>query len=197
MRIREQGLALLEVVIFLILISLGYIGWMEQKKNVTGVDFSLQLSRTLCFYREALVRYIQEKNPTSAGEVLFSDMGIDDPLGILSENQKYQAKFYVTGKSSGYILLIKKKKSDSVTDDDYQLRTILSASLGIFSVPPYPYTDNIYDGHVDYDNKKITVYNDYYSLSNVDLSGHDADSIMAIVIVPETVTPFQECYYGF
>ncbi len=194
MKKRERGLALLEVVIFLILICLGYIGWMEQKKNVTMVDYSLQLSRTLCYYRELLVRYIQEKKINVPNTVSFSELGIDNPLGVLSG---YQAEFHVTGESSGYILLIKKKKSNSATDDDYQLRTILSASLGVFSVPPYPYTENIYDGHVDYDNKKITVYNDYYSLSNVDLSEHDADSIMAIVIVPKTVTPFQECYYGF
>ncbi len=197
----ERGFALLEVVIFLILLCMGYIGWMNQKKSVAEVDYELQLSRSLCYYRELFSSYIQQnKNSITAGTVSFSALGIEEQSGYPSGYPGYQVEFHVTNNLDGYILLLKEKQNNvSSFDDDYQIRSILNASLGIFSVPPYPLSDDniLYGDHIDSKMKTVSVYNNYYKLSGVDLSGYDIAKIMAIVVVPEKVTPFQECYNGF
>lgn len=71
---QQHGLVLLEVVIFLILISLGYIGWMNVRKNISEYDYAMQVTRNLCFYKEKLGQYIKNNNniiSTSTKKLLF------------------------------------------------------------------------------------------------------------------------------
>ncbi|EIR8331108.1 hypothetical protein LXP46_004844, partial [Escherichia coli] len=62
---RQNGIMLLEVAIFLVLLSLGYLSWMSVRKNVEQYDFSMQVARSLCYQQDMLSVYIKKKEASS------------------------------------------------------------------------------------------------------------------------------------
>ncbi|EFC4117300.1 hypothetical protein E6R30_24320, partial [Escherichia coli] len=67
---RQNGIMLLEVAIFLVLLSLGYLSWMSVRKNVEQYDFSMQVARSLCYQQNMLSVYIKSLPITTGNEGL-------------------------------------------------------------------------------------------------------------------------------
>ena len=101
MKQQQRGLALLEVIIFLILISLGYIGWMNVRKHISDFDYAIQITRSLCFYKEKFAHYIKNNssNANVVKEVSLSDLGIVSSAGYPASYPEYDIKLYIKGKS--------------------------------------------------------------------------------------------------
>ncbi|EQA0898848.1 hypothetical protein A6C84_004565 [Escherichia coli] len=194
---QQHGLVLLEVVIFLILISLGYIGWLNVKKNISEFDYAMQVTRSLCFYKEKLWRYINDNHnsTTTTKEITFSDLNISNSSGYPLSYPSYEIKLYVKG-STGYIILLRNDNHNIYSEQDYINRAVINAATGFLSVSLYPFNEkpqnNIFNR-----NSNITGVDGYYTIKDVNLSKFSQSNVIAIVMVPETLTPFQECYYGF
>lgn len=196
---QQHGLVLFEIVIFLILISLGYVGWMNVRKHVSEFDYAMQIARNLCFYKEKLGQYIKENTTISdfdvEKEVSFSDLGISKESGYPESYPRYNMKFYVKG-SSGYIVLSKDNNGDIYSEQDSITSMVINSAAGFLSVSLFPFNGKPQNNFFK-ENSDISGVGDYYNLNNVDLSKYSSSSVIAIVMVPETLTPFQECYYGF
>ncbi|EOW4438497.1 hypothetical protein ACOXN6_003625 [Shigella sonnei] len=193
---RQHGLVLLEVVIFLILISLGYIGWMNVRKHISEFDYAMQVTRNLCFYKEKFGQYIKKQTVISdyEKEVSFSDLGISNEFGYPGSYPGYNMKFYIKGRS-GYIVLFRNNvgiysEQDSIT------RMVINAAAGFLSVSLFPFNGNPANNFFKKDSS-ISGVDGYYTLNNVNLSKYSNSNVIAVVMVPEILTPFQECYYGF
>ncbi|HBA8924941.1 TPA: hypothetical protein J1246_004338 [Escherichia coli] len=192
---QQHGLVLLEVVIFLILISLGYIGWMNVRKHISEFDYAMQVTRNLCFYKEKLGQYIKNNTSSVDKEVSFSDLGINNSSGYPESYPEYDMKFYVKNRS-GYIILLRKNNLNIYSELDSITRMLINSAAGFLSVSLFPFNgvpqENIFKKKSD-----ISGSDEYYTLKGVDLSQYNRSDVIAIVMVPETLTPFQECYYGF
>ncbi|EEW7009587.1 hypothetical protein D6W23_27750, partial [Escherichia coli] len=85
---------------------------------------------------------------------------------------------------------------DIYPERDYITRMVINAATGFLSVSLFPFNgkpDNIKFNS----SSNISGSDKYYTLEGVDLSKYNRNNVIAIVMVPETTTPFQECYYGF
>lgn len=197
MKQQQRGLALLEVIIFLILISLGYIGWMNVRKHISDFDYAIQITRSLCFYKEKFAHYIKNNssNANVVKEVSLSDLGIVSSAGYPASYPEYDIKLYIKGKK-GYIVLLKNNNRDINPERDSITRMVINAATGFLSVSLFPFNgkpDNITFNS----NSNISGSDEYYTLKGIDLSKYNRNDVIAIVMVPEIITPFQECYYGF
>lgn len=204
---KQNGLALLEVVIFLILISLGYIGWMNVRKNISEYDYAMQVARSLCFYKKAFGVYLQNKSEAGAvgGAVLSVWKKVDLKTIIKTDKADdrawlksygYEYEFYENNKK-GYIVLKRKNNNDVFSSRDYITRTVINAAAGFLSVSLFPFNGNPDEKTIVFGKEKnIHGAGDYYTLNTVTLNYIKSD-VIAIVMVPDTITPFQECYYGF
>ena len=197
MKRQQRGLALLEVIIFIILISLGYIGWMNVKKHISEFDYAMQVTRSLCFYKEKFAKYIKDNHYAQnvVKEVSLSDLGIVSAAGYPASYPEYDIKLYFK-KNKGYIVLLRNNDKDIYPERDYITRMVINAATGFLSVSLFPFNgkpDNIKFNS----SSNISGSDEYYTLEGVDLSKYNRNNVIAIVMVPETTTPFQECYYGF
>ncbi|EET4496668.1 hypothetical protein ABRR10_004586 [Escherichia coli] len=194
---QQHGMVLLEVVIFLILISLGYIGWMNVRKNISEFDYAMQVTRNLCFYKEKLGQYIKNNgmSSTSEKEVTFSDLGISSSSGYPTSYPEFDMKLYIKGKS-GYIVLLRNNNLGIYSELDSITRMLINAAAGFLSVSLFPFNGVPKDINFN-KNSNISGFDGYYTMKGIDLSRYNRSDVIAIVMVPETLTPFQECYYGF
>lgn len=211
---RQNGIMLLEVAIFLVLLSLGYLSWMSVRKNVEQYDFSMQVARSLCYQQDMLSVYIEknkEKNKdspqiTTGNEDLtaipFNSLSdvitlIDNktPLKysyyMVNNSNSSQSNIYSKDKLQKYIQTSKVKaivvlsvKNGKVPE---YLRKYLAASLGIFGAIPVR------------DNNIISLRNDFFDVSVLErqMQGKiGLDDVIAVALIPEIPSPYQTCFYG-
>ncbi|EJV3517992.1 hypothetical protein [Escherichia coli] len=192
---QQHGLALLEVVIFLILISLGYIGWMNVRKNISEYDYAMQVTRNLCFYKEKLGQYIKNNSIKSTKKITFTDLGVSNLSGYPLSYPEYNMELYVNG-NTGYIVLLRANNLNIHAEQDSITRMVINSAVGFLSVSLFPFNGSP-KNNLFHENSDISGPDGYYTLKGIDLSKYNKNDVIAIVMVPETLTPFQECYYGF
>lgn len=207
---RQNGIMLLEVAIFLVLLSLGYLSWMSVRKNVEQYDFSMQVARSLCYQQDMLSVYIEKKKdspPKTTGNegltaIPFNSLSdvitlIDNktPLKysyyMVNNSNSSQSNIYSKDKLQKYIQTSKVKaivvlsvKNGKVPE---YLRKYLAASLGIFGAIPVR------------DNNIISLRNDFFDVSVLErqMQGKiGLDNVIAVALIPEIPSPYQTCFYG-
>ncbi|ENA1410467.1 hypothetical protein ABZM71_004094 [Escherichia coli] len=208
---RQNGIMLLEVAIFLVLLSLGYLSWMSVRKNVEQYDFSMQVARSLCYQQDMLSVYIKKKekeasSPITTGNEDFTAIQFNSLRNVIrlidnktplkysyymvNNSNSSQSKINSTDKLQKYIQTSKIKaivvlsvKNGKVPE---YLRKYLAASLGIFGAIPVR------------DNNIISLRNDFFDISALDqMPGNiKLDDVIAVALIPEISSPYQTCFYG-
>lgn len=207
---RQNGIMLLEVAIFLVLLSLGYLSWMSVRKNVEQYDFSMQVARSLCYQQDMLSVYIKRKKDslqiTTGNEGLTAipfDL-LNDVIPLIDNKTPLKYSYYMVNNSNSsqsninpkdklqkYIQTSKVKaivvlsvKNGKVPE---YLRKYLAASLGIFGAIPVR------------DNNIISLRNDFFDVSVLErhMKGKiELDDVIAVALIPEIPSPYQTCFYG-
>ncbi|EFF9719236.1 hypothetical protein ACKKLJ_003407 [Escherichia coli] len=206
---RQNGIMLLEVAIFLVLLSLGYLSWMSVRKNVEQYDFSMQVARSLCYQQDMLSVYIKKKeasSPITTGNEDFTAIQFNSLRDVISliDNTPLKYSYYMVNNSNSsqsninskdrlqkYIQTSKIKaivvlsvKNGKVPE---YLRKYLAASLGIFGAIPVR------------DNNMISLRNDFFDISALEhqMPGNiKLDDVIAVALIPEISSPYQTCFYG-
>ena len=198
---------LLEVAIFLVLLSLGYLSWMNVRKNVEQYDFSMQVARSLCYQQNMLSVYITSSQITT-GKGDFTAIPFDllsKVITLIDNETPLEYSYYMVNNSNSrqskidskdilqkYIQTSKVKaivvlsvKNGKVPE---YLRKYLAASLGIFGA--IPVRDN---------NNNISLRNDFFDVSVLEhqMPGNiRLDDVIAVALIPEISSPYQTCFYG-
>lgn len=209
---RQNGIMLLEVAIFLVLLSLGYLSWMSVRKNVEQYDFSMQVARSLCYQQDMLSVYIKKKKAPSqitTGNEGLTPIPFDllsDVITLIDNKTPLKYSYYMVNNSNStqsninskdklqkYIQTSKVKaivvlsvKNGKVPE---YLRKYLAASLGIFGA--IPVRDN--------NNNIISLRNDFFDVSVLEhqMQGNiELDDVIAVALIPEISSPYQTCFYG-
>ena len=207
---RQNGIMLLEVAIFLVLLSLGYLSWMSVRKNVEQYDFSMQVARSLCYQQDMLSVYIKRKKdslPITTGNEGLTAIPFDllnDVIPLIDNKTPLKYSYYMVNNSNSsqsninpkdklqkYIQTSKVKaivvlsvKNGKVPE---YLRKYLAASLGIFGAIPVR------------DNDIISLRNDFFDVSVLEhqMQGKiELDDVIAVALIPEIPSPYQTCFYG-
>lgn len=209
---RQNGIMLLEVAIFLVLLSLGYLSWMSVRKNVEQYDFSMQVARSLCYQQDMLSVYIKKKEkeaslPITTGNEDFTAIqfnSLRDVISLIDDKTPLKYSYYMVNNSNSsqstinskdklqkYIQTSKIKaivvlsvKNGKVPE---YLRKYLAASLGIFGAIPVR------------DNNMISLRNDFFDISALEhkMPGNiKLDDVIAVALIPEISSPYQTCFYG-
>lgn len=207
---RQNGIMLLEVAIFLVLLSLGYLSWMSVRKNVEQYDFSMQVARSLCYQQDMLSVYIKRKKdslPITTGNEGLTAIPFDllnDVIPLIDNKTPLKYSYYMVNNSNSsqsninpkdklqkYIQTSKVKaivvlsvKNGKVPE---YLRKYLAASLGIFGAIPVS------------DNNIISLRNDFFDVSVLErhMKGKiGLDDVIAVALIPEIPSPYQTCFYG-
>ncbi len=209
---RQNGIMLLEVAIFLVLLSLGYLSWMSVRKNVEQYDFSMQVARSLCYQQDMLSVYIKKKEKEASSPITTDNEDFtaiqfnslrnvirlidnETPLKysyyMVNNSNSSQSKINSTDKLQKYIQTSKIKaivvlsvKNGKVPE---YLRKYLAASLGIFGAIPVR------------DNNMISLRNDFFDISALEyqMPGNiELDDVIAVALIPEISSPYQTCFYG-
>lgn len=207
---RQNGIMLLEVAIFLVLLSLGYLSWMSVRKNVEQYDFSMQVARSLCYQQNMLSVYIKKKeasSPITTGNEDFTAIqfnSLRDVIRLIDNKTPLKYSYYMVNNSKSsqsninpkdklqkYIQTSKVKaivvlsvKNGKVPE---YLRKYLAASLGIFGAIPVR------------DNNMISLRNDFFDISALEyqMPGNiKLDDVIAVALIPEISSPYQTCFYG-
>ncbi|NJX08108.1 hypothetical protein [Escherichia coli] len=205
---RQNGIMLLEVAIFLVLLSLGYLSWMSVRKNVEQYDFSMQVARSLCYQQDMLSVYIkkQKDSPPTGNESLTAIPfnSLSDVITLIDNKTPLKYSYYMVNNSNSsqsnidsedklqkYIQTSKVKaivvlsvKNGKVPE---YLRKYLAASLGIFGAIPV------------HDNNFISLRNDFFDVSVLErqMQGNiRLDDVIAVALIPEIPSPYQTCFYG-
>ncbi|EOM4927474.1 hypothetical protein ACQ9AQ_22865 [Escherichia coli] len=204
---RQNGIMLLEVAIFLVLLSLGYLSWMSVRKNVEQYDFSMQVARSLCYQQNMLSVYITS-SPITTGKEDFTAIPFDllsNVITLIDNETPLEYSYYMVNNSNSsqskidskdilqkYIQTSKVKaivvlsvKNGKVPE---YLRKYLAASLGIFGA--IPVRDN---------NNNISLRNDFFDVSVLEhqMPGNiQLDDVIAVALIPEISSPYQTCFYG-
>ncbi|EFA7330032.1 hypothetical protein ABUO95_004449 [Escherichia coli] len=208
---RQNGIMLLEVAIFLVLLSLGYLSWMSVRKNVEQYDFSMQVARSLCYQQDMLSVYIKKNKaspPITTGNEGLTAIPfnlLSDVITLIDNKTPLEYSYYMVNNSNSsqsninskdklqkYIQTSKVKaivvlsvKNGKVPE---YLRKYLAASLGIFGA--IPVRDN---------NNNISLRNDFFDVSVLDrqMQGKiELDDVIAVALIPEIFSPYQTCFYG-
>lgn len=201
---------LLEVAIFLVLLSLGYLSWMSVRKNVEQYDFSMQVARSLCYQQDMLSVYIKKKkasSPITTGNEGLTAIPfnlLSDVITLTDNKTPLKYSYYMVNNSNSsqsnidskdklqkYIQTSKVKaivvlsvKNGKVPE---YLRKYLAASLGIFGAIPVR------------DNDIISLRNDFFDVSVLEhqMQGKiELDDVIAVALIPEIPSPYQTCFYG-
>lgn len=205
---RQNGIMLLEVAIFLVLLSLGYLSWMSVRKNVEQYDFSMQVARSLCYQQDMLSVYIKRKKdslPITTGNEGLTAIPFDllnDVIPLIDNKTPLKYSYYMVNNSNSsqsninpkdklqkYIQTSKVKaivvlsvKNGKVPE---YLRKYLAASLGIFGAIPVR------------DNDIISLRNDFFDVSVLERHMKiELDDVIAVALIPEIPSPYQTCFYG-
>lgn len=207
---RQNGIMLLEVAIFLVLLSLGYLSWMSVRKNVEQYDFSMQVARSLCYQQDMLSVYIKKKEASSSittGNEDFTAIqfnSLRDVISLIDNKTPLKYSYYMVNNSNSsqstinskdklqkYIQTSKIKaivvlsvKNGKVPE---YLRKYLAASLGIFGAIPVR------------DNNMVSLRNDFFDISALEhqMPGNiKLDDVIAVALIPEISSPYQTCFYG-
>ncbi|EFB1313771.1 TPA: hypothetical protein ACNCHM_002932 [Escherichia coli] len=203
---RQNGIMLLEVAIFLVLLSLGYLSWMSVRKNVEQYDFSMQVARSLCYQQNMLSVYIKSLPITKGNEgltaipfdlfrnviTLIDKTPLRYSYYMVNNSNSSQSKIDSKDKLQKYIQTSKVKaivvlsvRNGKVPE---YLRKYLAASLGIFGA--IPVRDN---------NNNISLRNDFFDVSVLEhqMQGNiKLDDVIAVALIPEISSPYQTCFYG-
>ncbi|ELW9075943.1 hypothetical protein SIN95_004255 [Escherichia coli] len=208
---RQNGIILLEVAIFLVLLSLGYLSWMSVRKNIEQYDFSMQVARSLCYQQDMLSVYLKKKGASSSittGNEDFTAIpfnSLSDVIGLIDNETPLKYSYYIVNDSNSsqsnidskdklqkYIRTSKVKaivvlsvKNGKVPE---YLRKYLAASLGIFGAIPVRNNNNI-----------ISLRNDFFDISVLErqMPGNiELDDVIAVALIPEISSPYQTCFYG-
>lgn len=210
---RQNGIMLLEVAIFLVLLSLGYLSWMSVRKNVEQYDFSMQVARSLCYQQDMLSVYIKKKKAPS--QITTGNEGLtaipfdllSDVITLIDNKTPLKYSYYMVNNSNStqsninskdklqkYIQTSKVKaivvlsvRNGKVPE---YLRKYLAASLGIFGAIPVRDNNNI-----------ISLRNDFFDVSVLEhqMQGNGnikLDDVIAVALIPEISSPYQTCFYG-
>lgn len=201
---------LLEVAIFLVLLSLGYLSWMSVRKNVEQYDFSMQVARSLCYQQDMLSVYIKKKKaspPITTGNEGLTAIPfnlLSNVITLIDNKTPLKYSYYMVNNSNSsqsnidskdklqkYIQTSKVKaivvlsvKNGKVPE---YLRKYLAASLGIFGAIPVR------------DNDIISLRNDFFDVSVLEhqMQGKiELDDVIAVALIPEIPSPYQTCFYG-
>ena len=202
---------LLEVAIFLVLLSLGYLSWMSVRKNVEQYDFSMQVARSLCYQQNMLSVYIKRKNdslPITTGNEGLTAIPFDllnDVIPLIDNKTPLKYSYYMVNNSNSSqsninpkdklqkyiqtskvkaIVVLSVKKNGKVPE---YLRKYLAASLGIFGAIPV------------HDNNITSLRNDFFDVSVLErhMKGKiELDDVIAVALIPEIPSPYQTCFYG-
>ncbi|EFI9208938.1 hypothetical protein A8355_004332 [Escherichia coli] len=207
---RQNGIMLLEVAIFLVLLSLGYLSWMSVRKNVEQYDFSMQVARSLCYQQDMLSVYIKKKKaspPITTGNEGLTAIPfnlLSNVITLIDNKTPLKYSYYMVNNSNSsqsnidskdklqkYIQTSKVKaivvlsvKNGKVPE---YLRKYLAASLGIFGAIPVR------------DNDIISLRNDFFDVSVLEhqMQGKiELDDVIAVALIPEIPSPYQTCFYG-
>ncbi|AMB56947.1 hypothetical protein AWB62_25525 (plasmid) [Escherichia coli] len=207
---RQNGIMLLEVAIFLVLLSLGYLSWMSVRKNVEQYDFSMQVARSLCYQQDMLSVYIKKKKdspPITTGNEGLTAIpfnSLSDVITLIDNKTPLKYSYYMVNNSNSsqsnidskdklqkYIQTSKVKaivvlsvKNGKVPE---YLRKYLAASLGIFGAIPVR------------DNNIISLRNDFFDVSVLERQMQGKirlDDVIAVALIPEIPSPYQTCFYG-
>ncbi|EEX2767252.1 hypothetical protein R7503_004198 [Escherichia coli] len=207
---RQNGIMLLEVAIFLLLLSLGYLSWMSVRKNVEQYDFSMQVARSLCYQQDMLSVYIKKKKdslPITTGNEGLTAIpfnSLSDVITLIDNKTPLKYSYYMVNNSNSsqsnidskaklqkYIQTSKVKaivvlsvKNGKVPE---YLRKYLAASLGIFGAIPVR------------DSNIISLRNDFFDVSVLErqMQGKiGLDDVIAVALIPEIPSPYQTCFYG-
>lgn len=209
---RQNGIILLEVAIFLVLLSLGYLSWMSVRKNVEQYDFSMQVARSLCYQQDMLSVYLKKKGallPKTTGNEDFTAIPfnlLSDVIGLIDNKTPLplEYSYYIVNKGNSsqsnidskdklqkYIQTSKVKaivvlsvKNGKVPE---YLRKYLAASLGIFGAIPVR------------NNNIISLRNDFFDISVLEhkMPGNiELEDVIAVALIPEISSPYQTCFYG-
>ncbi|ENB0310741.1 hypothetical protein ABG580_004119 [Escherichia coli] len=207
---RQNGIMLLEVAIFLLLLSLGYLSWMSVRKNVEQYDFSMQVARSLCYQQDMLSVYIKKKKdslPITTGNEGLTAIpfnSLSDVITLIDNETPLKYSYYMVNNSNSsqsnidskdklqkYIQTSKVKaivvlsvKNGKVPE---YLRKYLAASLGIFGAIPVR------------DSNIISLRNDFFDVSVLErqMQGKiGLDDVIAVALIPEIPSPYQTCFYG-
>lgn len=207
---RQNGIMLLEVAIFLVLLSLGYLSWMSVRKNVEQYDFSMQVARSLCYQQDMLSVYIKKKKdspPITTGNEGLTAIpfnSLSDVITLIDNKTPLKYSYYMVNNSNSsqsnidsedklqkYIQTSKVKaivvlsvKNGKVPE---YLRKYLAASLGIFGAIPV------------HENNFISLRNDFFDVSVLErqMQGNiRLDDVIAVALIPEIPSPYQTCFYG-
>lgn len=207
---RQNGIMLLEVAIFLVLLSLGYLSWMSVRKNVEQYDFSMQVARSLCYQQDMLSVYIKNKktsSPITTGNggltaipfnllsnvitLIDNERPLEYSYYMVNNSNSSQSKIDSKDKLQKYIQTSKVKaivvlsvRNGKVPE---YLRKYLAASLGIFGAIPVR------------DNNIISLRNDFFDVSVLEhqMRGNiELDDVIAVALIPEISSPYQTCFYG-
>lgn len=207
---RQNGIMLLEVAIFLVLLSLGYLSWMSVRKNVEQYDFSMQVARSLCYQQDMLSVYIKKKKdslPITTGNEDLTAIpfnSLSDVITLIDNETPLKYSYYMVNNSNSsqsnidskdklqkYIQTSKVKaivvlsvKNGKVPE---YLRKYLAASLGIFGAIPVR------------DNNIISLRNDFFDVSVLERQMQGKirlDDVIAVALIPEIPSPYQTCFYG-
>lgn len=208
---RQNGIMLLEVAIFLVLLSLGYLSWMSVRKNVEQYDFSMQVARSLCYQQDMLSVYIKKKeasSPITTGNEDFTAIqfnSLRDVISLIDNKTPLKYSYYMVNNSNSsqpninskdklqkYIQTSKIKAIVVLSVENGKvpeyLRKYLAASLGIFGA--IPVRDN---------NNMISLRNDFFDISALEhqMPGNiKLDDVIAVALIPEISSPYQTCFYG-
>ncbi|HCJ6139650.1 TPA: hypothetical protein NU549_004852 [Escherichia coli] len=202
---RQNGIMLLEVAIFLVLLSLGYLSWMSVRKNVEQYDFSMQVARSLCYQQNMLSVYIKSLPITTGNQgltaipfdlfrnviTLIDKTPLKYSYYMVNNSNSSQSKIDSKDKLQKYIQTSKVKaivvlsvRNGKVPE---YLRKYLAASLGIFGAIPVR------------DNNNISLRNDFFDVSVLEhqMQGNiELDDVIAVALIPEISSPYQTCFYG-
>ncbi|ELX5202547.1 hypothetical protein V4X05_004480 [Escherichia coli] len=207
---RQNGIMLLEVAIFLVLLSLGYLSWMSVRKNVEQYDFSMQVARSLCYQKDMLSFYIKKKKPSppittgNEGLTAIPFNSLSDVITLIDNKTPLEYSYYMVNNSNSSQLDIdsKDKLQEYIQTSKVKaivvlsvkngkvpeyLRKYLAASLGIFGAIPVR------------NNNKISLSNDFFDVSVLErqMKGYIAlDDVIAVALIPEIFSPYQTCFYG-
>lgn len=207
---RQNGIMLLEVAIFLVLLSLGYLSWMSVRKNVEQYDFSMQVARSLCYQKDMLSFYIKKKKPSppittgNEGLTAIPFNSLSDVITLIDNKTPLEYSYYMVNNSNSSQLDIdsKDKLQEYIQTSKVKaivvlsvkngkvpeyLRKYLAASLGIFGAIPVR------------NNNNISLSNDFFDVSVLErqMKGYIAlDDVIAVALIPEIFSPYQTCFYG-
>lgn len=217
---RQNGIMLLEVAIFLVLLSLGYLSWMSVRKNVEQYDFSMQVARSLCYQQDMLSVYIKKKKdspPITTGNeglppITTGNEGLtaipfnslSDVITLIDNKTPLKYSYYMVNNSNSSQSNIDSEDKLQKYIQTSKVKAIVVLSVKNGKVPEYlrkylAASLGIFGAIPVHDNNVISLRNDFFDVSVLErqMQRHiRLDDVIAVALIPEIPSPYQTCFYG-